>query len=103
MGKIAILLLIRDKPLAYWLDSLLYCPSRTLHAVTESLRIVRPSVLFLLLFLISCLVQAEKISIDQLHEAIIALTEGKSEPYHVIDNMEVYEYYSKTVGRHNKR
>jgi hypothetical protein len=49
----------------------------------------------------SCFVQAD-ISLDQLHEAIIALTEGESEPYHVIDNVEVYEYYSKTVGRHNK-
>ena len=42
------------------------------------------------------------ISLDQFHEAIIALTEGESEPYHVISNVEVYEYYSKTVGRHNK-
>jgi hypothetical protein len=48
----------------------------------------------------SCFVQAEKISLDQLHEAIIALTEGESEHYHVISNAEVYEYYSKTVGRH---
>ena len=49
--------------------------------------------------LIPCLVQAD-ISIDQLHEAILALTEGDSESYYVVDNVEVYEYYSKTVGRH---
>ena len=54
-----------------------------------------------ILMLIPCFVQAD-ISLDQLHEAIIALTEGESEPYHVISNVEVYEYYSKTVGRHNK-
>jgi hypothetical protein len=54
---------------------------------------------FLLLLFGSCLVQAD-ISIDQLHEAILALTEGDSEPYYVVDNVEVYEYYSKTVGRH---
>jgi len=51
--------------------------------------------------LIPCFVQAD-VSIDQLHEAIIALTEGESEHYHVISNVAVYEYYSRTVGRHNK-
>lgn len=40
------------------------------------------------------------ISLDQFHEAIIALTEGESEHYHVISNVDVYEYYSKVVGRH---
>jgi len=51
------------------------------------------------LVLLPCLVQAA-ISLDQFHEAIIALTEGESEHYHVIFNVDVYEYYSKTVGRH---
>jgi len=45
---------------------------------------------------------AKEISIDQLHEAIIALTESESEHYHVISNVDVYEYYSKTVGKHHE-
>ena len=52
-----------------------------------------------ILLLIPCFVHAD-VSLDQLHDAIHTLTGSESEPYHVIDNVEVYEYYSKTVGRH---
>jgi len=52
-----------------------------------------------ILLLIPCLVQAD-ITLDQLHEAIIALTESESEHYHVISNVDVYDYYSRTLGKH---
>jgi hypothetical protein len=53
-----------------------------------------------ILLLIPCFVHAD-VSLDQLHEAIRTLTESESEPYHVISDVEVYDYYSRTVGRHN--
>jgi hypothetical protein len=52
-----------------------------------------------ILLLIPCFVYAD-ISLDQLHDAIHTLTESESEPYHVISDVEVYDYYSRTVGRH---
>ena len=55
-----------------------------------------------LLVLVSGFVIAEekKISLEQIHQAILALTESESEPYHVISDINVYDYYSRTVGKH---
>ena len=57
-------------------------------------------VVVLILLFGSCLVRAD-VSLDQLHDAIHTLTESESEPYHVISDVDVYDYYSRTVGRHN--
>ena len=57
-------------------------------------------VAFLLFFLVSCLVLAEKVNIEAIQKALQCLNEERSEePYYLIDNPEVYEYYSKTLGR----
>ena len=54
-----------------------------------------------ILAFLPCLVHAD-VRLDQLHDAIHTLTESESEPYHVISDVEVYDYYSRTVGRHHK-
>jgi hypothetical protein len=46
------------------------------------------------------LAEEKRLSLEQIHEAIVSLTEAKSDPYHVISNVEVYDYYSRTLGRH---
>jgi hypothetical protein len=46
------------------------------------------------------LAEEKRLSLEQIHEAIVRLTEPESKPYHVISNVEVYDYYSRTLGRH---
>ena len=57
-------------------------------------------VLFLLILASGFVIAGENLSLEQLHEAIVRLTEPESKPYHVISNPEVYDYYSRTLGRH---
>ena len=57
-----------------------------------------------ILLLVPCLAQAEELSLERLQKALQAIIETEQkEPCHVISDIKVYDYYSRTVGKKNKK